>query len=115
MAIEDLLADCYAKLYSEIVPEMIKEATAAAESSKAAAANPMSLKNLMFDDSADTATKNPIALAAAHSRMDDIIGRGKITKVVRKDIIQKVNSLFKNRTVSILRSPQLTKRIVTPI
>ncbi|KAF8457831.1 hypothetical protein BGX38DRAFT_1139298 [Terfezia claveryi] len=121
--VDDLLVDAYAKLYRDLLPEIMNvdqqqpglESTmmtaAEAASSSAGNANPMHLSNLMFSGAdggttSGTATggtvtpTNPTAtaaqLAAAHSKIDsDLPLRGKLTKVTKRDVMSKATNLFK--------------------
>lgn len=104
----DLLGDVYAVLYQETVPIIQKLAAAPKPTSITAtppsSTNPMALHNLMDAEpsskSGTDSTPNPVLLAAAHSKLDDQNFRGKITKPRRVDLNPKINSMFKNRTVS---------------
>ena len=122
--VDDLLVDAYAKLYRDLLPEIMNvdqqqpgsesSAVTAAEatpSSSAGNANPMHLSNLMFSGAdggttSGTATggtvtpTNPTAtaaqLAAAHSKIDsDLPLRGKLTKVTKRDVMSKATNLFR--------------------
>jgi len=122
--VDDLLVDTYAKLYRELLPEIMNvdqqqpgsesyTATVgeAAPSSSVGNNNPMHLSNLMFSGAdggttSGTATggtvtpTNPTAtaaqLAAAHSKIDsDLPLRGKLTKVTKRDVMSKATNLFK--------------------
>jgi len=97
--IDDLLADSYAKLYVELVPEVLKQIVMQKEEPEARA-NPMSLKNLMFEEqpSADTSAVN---LAAAHSKFDDLPIRGKMTRVTKRELISKACNLCKLATTTL--------------
>lgn len=104
----DLLGDAYAVLYQEIVPIIQKLAAVPKPVPVAAtppsSSNPMALHNLMDSEptsnSTANLTANPVLLAAAHSKLDDANFRGKITKPRRVDLNPRINSMFKNRTVS---------------
>lgn len=139
--IDDLLADTYAKLYRDLIPEIMSTESVSASapapttspSSPSATNativvtrttpptttptatttnNPMSLRNLMFDELPSTpnggnsgaatgGTVTPtgstaLQLAANHAKMDsDLPLRGKLTKVARRDVISKASNLFK--------------------
>ena len=122
--VDDLLVDTYAKLYRDLLPEIMSvdqqqpasefstaTAAEAAPSSSAGSMNPMHLSNLMSSGAdggttSGTATggtvtpTNPTAtaaqLAAAHSKIDsDLPLRGKVTKVTKRDVMSKAGSLFK--------------------
>ena len=69
----------------------------------------MALHNLMDSEpspsSSMSVVSDPVLLAAAHSKMDEHhVFRGnvnvKVTKPTRVALNQRINSLFKNRTVS---------------
>jgi len=104
----DLLGDVYAALYQETVPIIQKLAAAPKPAPVTAtppsSTNPMALHNLMdaepLSKSITDPAPNPVLLAAAHSKLDDQNFRGKITKPRRVDLNPKINSMFKNRTVS---------------
>lgn len=109
--IDDLLADTYAKLYSELVPEILKQQ---AQQDSAAAANPMSVKNLMFDTQSED---GPPKLVLG---MDELPLRGKLTKVSRRELVSKASSLCKEaslapaKSASFLSSTPLTTAAAVP-
>ncbi|EPS41660.1 hypothetical protein H072_4431 [Dactylellina haptotyla CBS 200.50] len=92
--IDDMLTDTYSLLYQEVVPDLI--AKLAGSSPKPSSSNPMSLHNLVDSagEGAGQQVNTSVALAAAHGKIDDYLGR-KMTKVGRKDVLQKVNSMFR--------------------
>ncbi|KAF3922918.1 hypothetical protein ABW20_dc0100777 [Dactylellina cionopaga] len=93
--IDDMLTDTYSLLYQEVVPSLVAK-LAGASPKPSASSNPMSLLNLV-DGGGDSSTppvNTSVALAAAHGKIDDYLGR-KMTKVVRKDVLQKVNAMFR--------------------
>jgi hypothetical protein len=98
-AIDDLLADTYAKLYQELVPGIL-------EQEKEQQLNPMSLKNMMFDAPPASTTSVPATastLPTGGVKMDlDLPLRAKSTKVYRRDLISKATNLCKemNQTPS---------------
>ncbi|KAA8895625.1 hypothetical protein FN846DRAFT_968781 [Sphaerosporella brunnea] len=95
-AIDDLLADSYAKLWQEQVPAIME-----AENEKQH--NPMSLKNMMFDAApppapppAAPASSGAIGCPAEAGKMDlDLPLRGKMTRVTRRELISKATNLCK--------------------
>ncbi|EWC47236.1 hypothetical protein DRE_03355 [Drechslerella stenobrocha 248] len=112
--IDDLLTDTYSLLYQETVPDLIAKLASSPNcgdgagassvgASGSASTNPMSMHNLV-DGGASESTQGPagpagqgntaVALTAAHGRIDDYLGR-KMTRVGRKDVLQKVNSMFR--------------------
>ncbi|KAL7269105.1 Histone transcription regulator 3 [Rhizina undulata] len=102
--IDELLADTYAKLYSELIPEILKKLTQESEDR----ANPMSLKNVLFDEQAtDPAASTAVSLAAAHSKLDDLPIRGKMTKVTRRELVSKASALCKVAAPKGSNSPRL--------
>jgi hypothetical protein len=102
--IDDLLSDAYSVLYQTMVPEIITKLAGstpapAVVTSPSMSANPMSLHNLVEGTQQPTPTpSNAVALAAAHSKIDDYLGR-RMTKIGRKDVLQKVNAMFRTLTV----------------
>ncbi|KAF3205410.1 Histone transcription regulator 3 [Orbilia oligospora] len=96
--IDDLLTDTFSLLYQEVVPDLIAKlsgSTNTASPKLGANTNPMSLHNLVDGgDSSVAQVNNSVVLAAAHGKIDDYLGR-KMTKVLRKDVLQKVNSMFR--------------------
>lgn len=93
--IDDLLADTYSKLYSELVPEVLKQFTHK-EEVESTRANPMSLKNLMSSEEQPQAEASAVALAATHSKLDDLPIRGKMTKVTKRELVSKASNLCKS-------------------
>lgn len=120
--VDELLVDTYAKLYLDLLPEIINTEPASAPSpetpSSSAGSNPMSLSNLMLSDTgaivhanngstSGTATggtvtpTNPasaaVQLAATHAKRDfELPWRGaKLTKVSRKELMNKAGNLFR--------------------
>jgi hypothetical protein len=93
-AIDDLLADSYAKLWQEQVPAIME-----AENEKQH--NPMSLKNMMFDAApppppAAAASATAGASSSDGARMDlDLPLRAKMTRVTRRELISKATNLCK--------------------
>lgn len=108
--VDDLLADTYAKLYAELVPEILKQltnttnttattstvATPQQQLENESRANPMSLKNLMI--SSEEPPPTDVTLAAAHSKLDDLPIRGKMTKVTRRDLVNRAGLICKVAT-----------------
>lgn len=107
LLVDDLLADTYAKLYAELVPEILKQvshttattataptvATPQQQLENESRANPMSLKNLMsFNEEPPVAD---FTLAAAHSKLDDLPIRGKMTKVTRRELVSRAAFICK--------------------
>ncbi|KAI5841141.1 hypothetical protein DFP73DRAFT_516695 [Morchella snyderi] len=104
--IDDLLADTYAKLYAELVPQIQKQLTnpptgtttpvviTAAQQleQENSRANPMSLKNLMLSEDP---TPTDAALTAAHNKPDDLPLRGKITKLSRRELVSRAAMICK--------------------
>lgn len=109
--VDDLLADTYAKLYAELVPEILKQLTSTATTTTTtptvatpqqqlelenSRANPMSLKNLMLFS--EEPAPADVTLSAAHSKLDDLPIRGKMTKVTRRDLINRAAPICKAAT-----------------
>ncbi|KAF3939009.1 hypothetical protein ABW19_dt0205434 [Dactylella cylindrospora] len=90
--IDDLLTDTYSLLYQEVVPGLV--AKLAGSPKATSSTNPMSLQNLVEGGESAQQVNNSVTLAAAHSKMDDYLGR-RMTKVGRKDVLQKVNAMFR--------------------
>jgi hypothetical protein len=92
-AIDDLLADAYAKMWGEYVPGIISLETEKQQ-------NPMSLKNMMFDDTPPPPPPPASSGDAVSSRIDgDLLPlRGKLTKVTRRELISKATNLCKELT-----------------
>lgn len=120
--VDELLADTYAKLYRDLLPEIISAEPASAPSpetpSSSAGSNPMSLSNLMLSDTGMIAHANngstsgtatggtvtptnstsaAVQLATSHAKRDfDLPMRGgKLTKVTRREVVSKAANLFK--------------------
>ncbi|KAF3913472.1 hypothetical protein AA313_de0205745 [Arthrobotrys entomopaga] len=114
--IDDLLTDTYSLLYQEVVPDLVAklagggggsggspkpEVSGGGGGGGSSSKNPMSLHNLL-EGVAESSTSGgqqqqvntSVALAAAHGKIDDYLGR-KMTRVGRKDVLQKVNSMFR--------------------
>ncbi|KAJ6258486.1 LOW QUALITY PROTEIN: hypothetical protein Dda_6528 [Drechslerella dactyloides] len=135
--IDDLLTDTYSLLYREVVPDLIaklagspKPATGGSVGSggggggggsaggmgAGSSSNPMSLHNLVDSGSEAQPQQQQqpqgsaaVVLAAAHGRIDDYLGR-KMTRVGRKDVLQKVNSMF--RTIFNMQNSQNAAKLV---
>ncbi|CCX34661.1 Similar to Histone transcription regulator 3 homolog; acc. no. Q2UBW0 [Pyronema omphalodes CBS 100304] len=85
-AIDVLLTDTYAKLWQELVPGLV-------EQEKEQQANPMSLKNMMFDSSA--APTPPLQQTTIGPDGMELQIRTKSTKVYHRDLISKATNLCK--------------------
>lgn len=111
--VDDLLADTYARLYAELVPEILKQvshttattataptvATPQQQLENESRANPMSLKNLMsFNEEPPVVD---ITLAAAHGKLDDLPIRGKMTKVTRRELVSRAAFICKVATAPV--------------
>ncbi|KAK6337757.1 Histone transcription regulator 3 [Orbilia brochopaga] len=131
--IDDLLTDTYSLLYREVVPGLVAKLAGSTEVAAngsvggggsssggmgaGGSTNPMSLHNLV--DSGSEAQQQQqqqqqqgsaaVVLAAAHGRIDDYLGR-KMTRVGRKDVLQKVNSMF--RTIFNMQNSQNAAKLV---
>ncbi|TGZ82588.1 hypothetical protein EX30DRAFT_317948 [Ascodesmis nigricans] len=104
-AIEDLLIDVYARLYEEVVSELRK----LEEIKKEKAANPMNLKNLMFDSP-------PVEKGKPGGEIESqvqIFGK-KITKVSRRELISKASGICKELSAPVQQTTATSGLNVRP-